>query len=114
MWNTWRPGAPVLGAYPGYAASNSGEVQPDDHMMLEGMYETGRRFSLAGWSADEWARFFESAAGSASQVYATVANKPIATQPVPVVATPIGGVPTWAILGLVVVGGYFLLSARRR
>lgn len=121
MYRTWRPGgtAPasaVLGfPYPGYAGSQPGEVQSGDRMSLEGgLYQTGARFRLDGWSADEWANFFESAAGAASQVIGTVAGRPVAQPPTPVVATPIGGVPTWALLGLVVVGGYLLQSARRR
>ena len=125
MYRAWTPALPAsgLGVNSNQASSggheygwytDSGEIQAADRMQLEGMYQTGRRFSLAGWSADEWGKFFESVAGSASQVYATVANRPIATQPVPVVATPIGGVPTWAIVGLVAVGGFLLLSSRRR
>lgn len=121
MYRTWRPGgaqeaAAVLGSY-NYASagySNPGEHEAGAQMSLEGLYQTGRRFSLAGWSADEWAKFFESAGSAASQVIGTATRAPIAQPPVAVVQTPVGGIPTWALLGLVAVGGYFLLSSRRR
>lgn len=78
------------------------------------LYQTGERFSMAGWTAEEWAKFFSAAGPAVSQVYGTVAQKPVAPYPVPVQQTPIGAVPTWAIVGLIAVGGFFLLSSRRR
>lgn len=98
MYRTWRPG---------------GAGEATQVLAGGGLYQTGERFSLAGWSADEWAKFFESAGGAVSQVYGTVTSRPIAQPPVPVTATPIGGVPTWAIVGLIAVGGFFLLSRKR-
>lgn len=121
MYRTWRPGgspqaAAVLGAaYPGFGYSEPGEVTRGDRMSLEGgLYQTGARFRLDGWSASEWEQFFGAAAGATSQVIGAVTNRPVAQPSVPMVATPIGGVPTWAVLGLVAVGGFLLLSARRR
>jgi len=78
------------------------------------LYQTGARFSLAGWSAAEWAEFFSGAAPAVSQVYGTITQKPVAPYPVPIQQTPIGGVPTWAIVAVVAVGGFLLLSGRRR
>lgn len=82
------------------------------------MYQTGRRFSLAGWSADEWAKFFESAGSAATSFYATVTQKPIMMQPPVQIPTPIGPIPTWAVLGVLGVGAVLLFArparARRR
>ena len=125
MYRPWTPALPASGLGVNSNQSSSGgheygyytdpgEITFADRMGLEGMYQTGRRFSLAGWSADEWGKFFESAAGAASTVYGTITSRPVATPAVPYVATPIGGVPTWALLGLVAVGGFLLLSSRRR
>lgn len=81
------------------------------------LYQTGSRFSLRGWSADEWAKFFTAAGQTVSQVYGTVAQRPIAQPPVPVTPTPIGGVPTWALVGGIALLGIVLVGmrpARRR
>jgi MYXO-CTERM domain-containing protein len=96
VYSTWRPGTTQLGGH------RSG-----------GLYQDGSRFSLAGWSASEWETFFGGAVGAFSQVYGQITQKAAPPPPVPIVPTPIGGVPTWASVGLVAVGGLFLLSRRR-
>ena len=78
------------------------------------LYQTGERFSLAGWSADEWAKFFTAVEPSAAHLYGTITQQPVQQPLAPQVYTPIGGVPTWAIVGLVAVGGFLLLSRKGR
>ncbi len=77
----------------------------------QGLYQSGQRFSLAGWSADEWAKFFGVAAPAVSQVYGTIAHTPVAAIPSPVVQTPFGSVPSW--VGPAVIGGGLLYLITR-
>lgn len=80
------------------------------------LYQTGSRFSLQGWSAEEWATFFAAAGPAATQIYSTVTGRPAAPAPVPVQVTPIGAVPTWAIVSVAALAGFALLGlgGRRR
>ncbi len=80
---------------------------------MGGLYQSGQRFSLAGWSADEWAKFFGAAAPAVSQVYGTIAHTPVATVPTPVVRTPVGNVPEWLVpVGIIAAIGFALTHAR--
>ena len=82
---------------------------------LGAMYQDGTRFGLQGWTPQEWATFFSQVEPGAAQLYGTIFNKPVASVPVvtPVIGTPIGNVPTWAIFAAIIGGGLWLVSSRR-
>lgn len=81
---------------------------------LAGMYQGAERFSLHGWSPEEWARFFGGVEPSASHLWSTIAGKPLPAYAAPQVPTPIGGVPTWALLGGLAVVAALIFSKGRR
>jgi len=83
---------------------------------LGALYQTGSRFSLQGWTPDEWAKFFTQTEPGVAQLYGTIFNKPVAAVPVPVqtVGTPIGNVPTWGILAAIGIAGLVLLRRPAR
>ncbi len=80
------------------------------------VYQSGGRFQLGGWTAQEWATFFAGAEPSLAQIVGTVTGNQVQPVPVPVqtVATPVGLVPSWGILAVVMVGGLLLLTRGQR